>query len=116
MGRDRLMSAALVEMAVLQPGYQAPAVPRVRLADHALIEKMDKFMAEGVARSDFFEHDKTVAMEIATIIVADHGQAQESDEQALYDRERRAFLMLAKTEKTGLRISAMLDGQGALRN
>ena len=73
-------------------------------------------MSEGVARGDFFDHDKTVAMQIATIIVSDQGQAQESDEQALYDRERRAFLMLAKTEKTGLRINAMLNGQGALRN
>jgi hypothetical protein len=55
-------------------------------------------------------------MQIATIIVSDKGQAQESDEQALCDRERRAFLMLAKTEKTCLRINAMLNGQGALRN
>lgn len=116
MSRDRLMSAALAEMAVLQQGYQAPTEPQVRLADHALITKMESFMSEGVARGDFFDHDKTVAMQIATIIVSDQGQAQESDEQALYDRERRAFLMLAKTEKTGLRINAMLNGQGALRN
>jgi 3-hydroxyacyl-CoA dehydrogenase len=116
MSRDRLMSAALAEMAVLQQGYQAPTEPQVRLADHALITKMESFMSAGVARGDFFDHDKTVAMQIATIIVSDQGQAQESDEQALYDRERRAFLMLAKTEKTGLRINAMLNGQGALRN
>ena len=66
--------------------------------------------------SNFFEHDRVVAMQIATIVVADENQNRESDEQALYDRERRAFLKLAQTEKTGLRINAMLDGQGALRN
>ena len=116
MNRDRLMSAALTEMSALQAGYQRPAVPRVMLGEHALFKKMDDFMSDGVARGDFFEHDRVVAMQIATIIVADESQNRESDEQALYDRERRAFLKLAQTEKTGLRINAMLDGQGALRN
>ena len=47
-------------------------------------------------------------MQIATIIVASKDEAQHSDEQALFDRERRAFLNLAKTDKTGQWIAALL--------
>ena len=65
-------------------------------------------MADGVARGDFAPHNKVVAMQIATIIVASKDEAQHSDEQALFDRERQAFLNLAKTDKTGKWIAALL--------
>ena len=108
--RDRLLPLAIDTAVQMQDSYIPPAEPDVRLASSALLDKMDAFMTDGVNKGDFAAHNKTVAMQIATIIVADAGEAQDSTEQALYDRERRAFLNLAKTEKTGRWIAAMLAG------
>ena len=108
--RDRLLPLAIETAVQMQDGYTPPVEPEVRLASFDLLDKMDAFMTEGVDRGDFAAHNKTVAMQIATIIVADEGQDNASSEQALYDRERRAFLNLAKTDKTGRWIAAMLAG------
>ena len=108
--RDRLLPLAIETAVQMQAGYTPPVEPEVRLASFDLLDKMDAFMTEGVDRGDFAAHNKTVAMQIATIIVADEGQDSASSEQALYDRERRAFLNLAKTDKTGRWIAAMLAG------
>ena len=108
--RDRLLPLAIDTVVQMQTGYTPPPQPEVRLASSAVLAKMDAFMTEGVSRGDFAAHNKTVAMQIATIIVADEGESQDSSEQALYDRERRAFLNLAQTDKTGRWIAAMLAG------
>ena len=108
--RDRLLPLAIDTVVQMQTGYTPPPQPEVRLASSAVLAKMDAFMTEGVNRGDFAAHNKTVAMQIATIIVADEGESQDSSEQALYDRERRAFLNLAQTDKTGRWIAAMLAG------
>ena len=108
--RDRLLPLAIDTVVQMQTGYTPPPQPEVRLASSAVLAKMDAFMTEGVNRGDFAAHNKTVAMQIATIIVADGGESQDSSEQALYDRERRAFLNLAQTDKTGRWIAAMLAG------
>ena len=108
--RDRLLPLAIDTVVQMQTGYTPPPQPEVRLASSAVLAKMDAFMTEGVNRGDFAAHNKTVAMQIATIIVADEGESRDSSEQALYDRERRAFLHLAQTDKTGRWIAAMLAG------
>lgn len=110
MSRDRLLAQAIQEVQQSVADYQAVAEPEVRLASHSLIAKMDSFMQDGVDKGMFSAHNKTVAMAIATIIVADEGQAPESDEQALYDRERRAFLQLARTPESAAMIADMLGG------
>ena len=110
MSRDRLLAQAIQEVQHSVADYQAVAEPEVRLASHSLIAKMDSFMQDGVDKGMFSAHNKTVAMAIATIIVADEGQAPESDEQALYDRERRAFLQLARTPESVAMIADMLGG------
>ena len=110
MSRDRLLAKAIQEVQHSVSDYQAVAEPEVRLASHSLIAKMDSFMQDGVDKGMFSAHNKTVAMAIATIIVADEGQAPESDEQALYDRERRAFLQLARTSESASMIADMLGG------
>ena len=107
--RDRLLPLAIDTVVQMQTGYTPPPQPEVRLASSAVLAKMDAFMTGG-EQGDFAAHNKTVAMQIATIIVADEGEPQDSSEQALYDRERRAFLNLAQTDKTGRWIAAMLAG------
>lgn len=116
MNRDRLLPKAIAALQEMQDSYTPPAEPQVKLGGYSLLEKMSAFMDDGISKGYFFAHDKQVAMTIATIIVADEGQSPEASEQMLYDRERRAFLTLAKTEPTALRIAHMLEGKGALRN
>jgi 3-hydroxyacyl-CoA dehydrogenase len=110
MSRDRLLARAIAETKALATGYQPSDVPEVRLASHSLIEKMDSFMQDGVDKGMFTAHNKVVAMAIATIIVADDGQDAVSDEQTLYDRERRAFLHLSRTDASADMIANMLAG------
>lgn len=116
MNRDRLLPAALAQIEAAAPAYSAPDEPEVMLADEGLIDKMAAFMQDGIDKGDFMPHDKTVALAIGQIMVADRGQAPQADEQMLYDRERRAFLSLARTALSHQRIAHMLDGRGALRN
>ena len=108
LSRDRLLPLAIDTVRQMQDSYVPPKPPAVQLASPQLMDKMEAFMADGVARGDFAPHNKVVAMQIATIIVASKDEAQHSDEQALFDRERRAFLNLAKTDKTGTWIAALL--------
>ena len=96
LSRDRLLPLAIDTVRRMKDSYVPPQPPTVQLASPQLIDKMDAFMADGVARGDFAPHNKVVAMQIATVIVARKDEARHSDEQALFDRERRAFLNLAK--------------------
>ena len=90
--------------------YHVLPVPEVRLASHSLTAEMDAFMQDGVDKGMFTAHNKVVAMAIASIMVADEGEPGETSEQALYDRERRAFLQLAQTDATAQMIAKMLAG------
>ncbi len=116
MNRDRLYSRSLQELDSLAGHYQAPKVPEFVLAGGDILERMSAFMDEGVARKDFYPHDKTVAMHIASIMCSDDGQEQRVTEQDLYDRERAAFMRLAKTPETRARIHSLLHLGGAVRN
>ena len=108
LSRDRLLPLAIDTVRQMQDSYVPPKPPAVQLASAQLMDKMEAFMADGVARGDFVSHNKVVAMQIATIIVASKDEVQHCDEQALLDRERRAFLELAKTDTTGKWIAALL--------
>jgi 3-hydroxyacyl-CoA dehydrogenase len=116
MNRDRLYSRSVEVLDELSPGYAVPAVPQFQLAGGDVLQRMAAFMDDGIGRGDFYPHDKTVAMEIATVMCSDDGQAQAADEQTLYDRERAAFIRLAKTPQTRERIHSLLHGGGAIRN
>ena len=77
---------------------------------------MAAFMDDGIARGDFYPHDKTVAMQIASVMCSDDGQSIPVTEQDLYDRERAAFIRLAQTPQTRARIYSLLHEGGAVRN
>ena len=109
MNKDHLIAAATKMMHTLSVGYQAPAEPQFTLGAADLMPKMDKFMSEGVERGDFTLHNRTVALAIGSVVVAGEGESTTANEQDLYDRERRFFLELAKTQNTHERIVGMLD-------
>ena len=110
MSRDRLLTRAIEEAEQMTGNYHVLPVPEVRLASHSLMAKMDDFMQDGVDKGMFTAHNKVVAMAIASIMVADEAEPAETSEQALYDRERRAFLHLAQTDATAQMIAKMLAG------
>ena len=73
-------------------------------------------MQAGVDRGDFMPHDKTVAITIGSIMLNDTDGDGQCDETIFYKRERRAFISLAKTTETYVRISSMLDDGSPVRN
>ena len=117
LNRDKLMHVASIEMVKLQKEYLPPIEPVFELPGSHMIKKMSDFMQNGINEGLFFPHDKTVAMQVAEIVVnsADENSITVS-EQDMYNRERRAFLNLAKTPETIARISSLLDTGEAIRN
>src|SRR6056300_1174282 len=116
MNRDRLLPRAIQLVTEMAASYTPPKPPKAELAPAALAEKMAGFMQDGVDRGDFMPHDKTVAMQIATIMVQSPDEDSPIDEDGLFARERDAFIRLAKTPETHARISAMLDDGAPVRN
>ena len=116
MNRDRLLPRAIEMIAEMQDGYKTPPPPVAQLADGGLAERMEDFMQQGIDRGDFFPHDKTVAMAIASVMLRGSGDGETADEAALYARERAAFIRLAQTPETYERIRTMLDDGAAVRN
>ncbi|MFT5893337.1 MAG: 3-hydroxyacyl-CoA dehydrogenase [bacterium] len=116
MNRDRLYTRSIKELSDLAEDYIAKPVPEFMLAGGDILERMSVFMDEGIARKDFYPHDKTVAMQIASIICSEDGSEQSASEQDLYRREREAFVRLAKTPESRARINGLLHEGGAVRN
>ena len=116
MNRDRLYSRSLQALEELSVDYQVPAEPVFELAGGDILDRMAAFMDAGIERGDFMPHDKTVAMQIATVMCHAEGEASAATEQDLYDRERAAFVRLAATPQTRARIHALLHEGGVIRN
>ena len=116
MNRDRLLSRAISIIGEMQDNYVTPRKPFIQLANKNLLEKMDEFMQAGVDRGDFMPHDKTVALTIGTIMLNDTDDDGHCDETVFFERERRAFISLAKTKETYARICSMLDNGSPIRN
>lgn len=115
--RDKLVIAATDALTDMQAGYVPPLLPVFELPGRALLTRMSDFMQKGVDDGMFCPHDKTVAMQVATIVVnVDGDDSLRQSEQDLYDRERAAFLTLAKTKESHARIVSLLDTGTAVRN
>jgi 3-hydroxyacyl-CoA dehydrogenase len=115
--RDKLVVTATQALTDMQATY-APPMPSVfELPGNALLERMSDFMQKGVDDGMFMPHDKSVAMQVAAIVVnAGADIPLQQTEQDLYDRERKAFLTLAKTRESHARIASLLDTGQAVRN
>ena len=111
MNRDKLITRGTALLADMAPGYTPPTPLKLTLPGKAVFGKMEVFMADGLAKGWFKPHNKTTAMEIATIVVNTVSDAPlEVTEQDMFNRERAAFLRLAKTPDTKRWITAMLSG------
>ncbi|MEE9333912.1 MAG: 3-hydroxyacyl-CoA dehydrogenase NAD-binding domain-containing protein [Granulosicoccaceae bacterium] len=116
MNRDRLVTTATAKLIAMSAGYKPPIEPEAMLCGGDILHRMATFMDEGIARGDFFPHDKTVAMHIAAVICSEDGIQQAISEDELYARERREFINLAKTPQTRARIHSMLHEANLIRN
>lgn len=117
MNRDKLMHEARAAIEALVPGYTAPEPQMLTLPGRGILERMSDLMDEGIAKGWFFPHDKTVAMAVASIVVnTDGDEPLTASEQDMYDRERAAFIRLAKTPESLARIASLLDDGAAVRN
>ena len=114
--RDKLITQAIAQIDTMADAYQPPVSQSYDLPSNVLAEKMARFMDDGIEKGWFFAHDKTVAMAVASIVLSDNDKPTTVSEQDLYDRERRAFIALAKTPKTLARIASLLDDGQAIRN
>jgi 3-hydroxyacyl-CoA dehydrogenase len=111
MNRDKLITQATVLLEKMGVNYTPPIRPQMDLPGNAILQKMDDFMADGVAKGWFKPHNKTTAMQIATIVVnTTSDEPLTVTEQDMFNRERAAFLHLAKTSDTKRWIKAMLSG------
>jgi len=87
------------------------------LPGNSILSRMSDFMDDGIKKNWFFPHDKTVAMAVASIVVnTDADTPLTVSEQDMFDRERAAFLSLARTDETLARITSMLDDGAVIRN
>ena len=111
MNRDKLITQATAMVEKMSVNYTPPIRPQMDLPGNAILQKMDDFMADGVAKGWFKPHNKTTAMQIATIVVnTTSDEPLTVTEQDMFNRERAAFLHLAKTSDTKRWIKAMLSG------
>ncbi|MEL6549534.1 MAG: 3-hydroxyacyl-CoA dehydrogenase NAD-binding domain-containing protein [Pseudomonadota bacterium] len=110
MNRDKLITTATARIDGWS-AYRPPEAPRFTLPGKSILAEMESFMDKGVAKGWFTPHNKTTAMEIATIVVnTDADTPHEQSEQDMLDRERAAFLRLAKTPESKARIDGVLTG------
>ena len=118
MNRDRLVNAAIDAINTMNANnYTPPTEPKFILPNKTILGDMEAFMDKGIADGLFFPHDKTVAMNIATIVVNVETEGERAvSEDEMYARERRAFIQLAQTEETLTRISSLIEDGEAIRN
>ncbi len=117
MNRDRLVEAALGQLAKMREGYTPRERPVLSLAGGAAHQRALDLLEKGRAKGWFFPHDVTVASEVSWIVTGgSDAQPSTASERDMYAREREAFIRLAKTPQTLARISGMLSGAGVPRN
>ena len=74
-------------------------------------------MDNGIEKGMFYKHDKIVAMQVASVVVNnDEDKNLTLNEDDLFERERKAFINLAKTQPPLDRISALIEKGINLRN
>jgi len=118
MNRDYLINSSISAIeAINQKGYLKPILKNITLPGNSILSKMEEFMDNGIEKGMFYKHDKIVAMQVASVVVNnDEDKNLTLNEDDLFERERKAFINLAKTQPTLDRISALIEKGINLRN
>ena len=117
MNRDRLVLDAKASAVEIAAGYEPPATPAIFApgapAYDAMCAMLDGMAGKGIA----LPHDVVVSRHLARVLAGGDTQAGGIiDEEELFGLEREAFLTLARTPETAVRIAHMLDRGRPLRN
>ena len=117
MNRDRLVLDAKASAVEIAAGYEPPATPAIFApgapAYDAMCAMLDGMAGKGIA----LPHDVVVSRRLARVLAGGDTQAGGIiDEEELFGLEREAFLTLARTPETAVRIAHMLDRGRPLRN
>ena len=117
MNRDRLVLDAKASAVEIAAGYEPPATPAIFApgapAYDAMCAMLDDMAGKGIA----LPHDVVVSRHLARVLAGGDTQAGGIiDEEELFGLEREAFLTLARTPETAVRIAHMLDRGRPLRN
>ena len=115
MNRDRQLNAALAHVRKAEPPTHATR-GALSMPGREVADAMGEWLDEGHAAGKFTPHDTVVGRAVAGIVAGDCDAGTRWSEQDLFDAERRAFLMLAKSAPTQARIDSMLDLGQTLRN
>ena len=112
--RDRLVTAALERVASLNHHLDEGGRWPVTLAPALVVETLIG-ARKALHGTNFTAHDERVARALASIFTDAKPVEVESDWE-FYDRERAAFISLARTAETRARIAHMLSTGRPLRN
>ena len=114
--RDRLFSESLKAMGSGK-GQKSFSRRPIAMAGKPLFDKMVSWAKDMQSKGKLYPHDVFVSTQIAEIVTGgDIEPGHLMSEQDLYDAQRKAFLILAKTPQTQERIRTLLDNGKAVRN
>ena len=117
MNRDRLLADAKAIALDLAGGYEPPAPPTIFAAGAPAYDAMCAMLDDMAGKGIALPHDVVVSRCLARVLAGGDANAGAIiDEEELFGLEREAFLTLARTPETAVRIAHMLARGRPLRN
>ncbi len=117
MNRDRLLDQAIFEVEAIGVGYTSVRRGSLAMVGRDVWAEMSQWLEAAHHKGVLTPHDVTTGNQIAMIVTGgDVDAGTPMSEQELCDLERKAFLKLAKTDATKVRIEHMLKFGTPLRN
>jgi 3-hydroxyacyl-CoA dehydrogenase len=117
MNRDRLLQTAIDAVLELSYDYCATRRPPLAMPGRDVWREMQDWLSRTQQQGVLTPHDVATGTQIAMIVTGgDIDAGATLTENEICDLERKAFLTLAKTDKTRARIEFMLEYGSPLRN
>lgn len=117
MNRDRLLRAAEDAVVELADSYACERHEPLAMPGRDAWQAMKDWLGDALEKGHLMPHDVTTATQIAMIVTGgDVNSGTELSESELFALERKAFLTLARTPETRMRIEFMLEHGTPLRN
>ncbi|MCH8944496.1 MAG: enoyl-CoA hydratase/isomerase family protein [Proteobacteria bacterium] len=117
MNRDRLLDTAVDAILKMAKSYTVEKRAPLAMPGRDVWQEMIEWLGKAQAKRHLTPHDVTTGSQIAMIVTGgniDAGTMLSEDD--ICDLERKAFLTLARTNETRVRIEHMLEHGSPLRN
>jgi 3-hydroxyacyl-CoA dehydrogenase len=117
MNRDRLLDTAVDAALQMAEAYATQKRAPLAMPGRDVWQEMIEWLKKAQAKGHLTPHDVTTGSQIAMIVTGGNVDAGTMlSENDICDLERKAFLMLARTNETRARIEHMLENGSPLRN